>query len=95
MSGQQNIVKESSRPLKCKLCSRRFKYAVCMKDHIKRDHLTALREKMKQVYIRRLDAALAEQNQKPPVSQTEIIWPDVPVRVSVIRENTSLSLTAE
>jgi hypothetical protein len=79
-------VKPSSRPLKCKLCSRRFKYAVCMKDHLKKDHMKQLMETMQQAYIQRLAAVTQaintiknEQQIQKPIQQ--------PVRVSVIRSN--------
>ena len=43
----------TSRPLKCKLCYRRFKYVACMKDHIKADHKPELLRWIRQRALQR------------------------------------------
>ena len=74
----------SARPLKCKLCSRRFKYAVCMKDHLEKDHTAELIVKMKQAYVRRmLRVNKLLMQRQIQLNQTV----QQPVRVSVIKPN--------
>ena len=74
----------SARPLKCKLCSRRFKYAICMKDHLEKDHTAELIVKMKQAYVRRmLRVNKLLMQRQIQLNQTV----QQPVRVSVIKPN--------
>ena len=79
-----------ARPLKCKLCSRRFKYMVCMKDHIKSDHkpellLYLVKKRVQQNRLRVMKQIMASQariHQEPAIKKAEEA-----VRVSVIQKN--------
>ena len=85
-------VAPGARPLKCKLCSRRFKYMACMKDHIKSDHkpellLYLVKKRVQQNRLRVMKQILSSQarlHQKSPIIKKSAPAVD---RVSVIQKN--------
>jgi hypothetical protein len=78
--------KNSTRPLKCRLCWRRFKYSSCLGDHMKSDHKETIQLllNLKQAQIR------ARKQQEVRAQLMNIIRArsiNKPVRVSVITSN--------
>ena len=75
----------AARPLKCKLCSRRFKYKASMKDHIKSDHkpellLHLVKKRVMTHRLRIFEQKLKNQPKAGQPRNTE------PVRISVIQK---------
>jgi hypothetical protein len=68
----KNQPKQSARPLKCKLCSRRFKYSACVEDHLQKDHFAMIVNKLQK---------LVDKQQSEPIETYPAI------RVSVIKRN--------
>merc|ERR1712130_688822 len=62
----------NSRPLKCKLCYRRFKYVACMKDHIQADHKPELVRWIRQRALQRNLLCNAEQNYASLIGQIQM-----------------------
>ena len=88
MNGTRNC----ARPLKCRLCWRRFKYSACMNDHMRSDHKDTI---MLLVHLRqaqrRAKEQLAFQQKVAEIIAASVEAKDAvkePVRVSVIRQNT-------
>ena len=50
---QKSGSKQHARPLKCKLCSRRFKYSVCLNDHFRKDHFAMILMQLKNMSRRK------------------------------------------
>ena len=78
----------AARPLKCKLCSRRFKYKACMKDHIKSDHKPQLLLHLvkKRVQTNRLRIFQQVLKNQQRLHEAEQAKKAEPVRISVIQK---------
>ena len=84
-------INSAARPLKCKLCSRRFKYAACMKDHIQTDHKPELyrfllKKRAQQHQLAELLRQLTKTAVQNPVGNPVRTAVTPPVRVSVIQK---------
>ena len=76
-------ISSGSRPLKCKMCPRRFKYVACMKDHIKTDHKNELVRWLNQRHVEMRGVLLAAMAKNAENTKA--------VRVSVIKPNINVS----